>query len=403
MSLCFIILNAKNTNMCHYRVGLLFNANKTWDRQVIEGIGEFFALAECNWDIYIEESFCMDKMKAITASTDGIIADLDESNMVNTLASSVQPYVGVGGSFAHEHDYPQCDYVATDNYALVQLAFEHLMTKGIQHIAFFGLPDAAEKRWATERERAYNQLVKKHNYCSEVYKDFDSTIQQRDSSMCSLIAWIRLLAPQSGIIAATDSRARHLLQACAIGGVKVPDEIAIVGIDNEDLVNYLSRISLTTVVQGARQIGFQAARLLHVQLSSGGTTPRRRIVVPPVGLKERMSTDVKQTYDPLVGRALSFIKANIHKPLKVVHVINYLGLSRTHIDTKFQKELGCKVHAVILKEKLIRCQILLENKHIPIADIPALAGFPSINYFYDFFSRQMNLTPSLYRQKNAKD
>ncbi|MFU2319323.1 helix-turn-helix domain-containing protein [Rahnella sp. PCH160] len=84
-------------------------------------------------------------------------------------------------------------------------------------------------------------------------------------------------------------------------------------------------------------------------------------------------------------------------------MINYLELSRTLIDTKFQKDLGCKVHAVILKEKLIPCRMLLENKNIPIADIPALAGFPSINYFYNFFTRKMNLTPALYRQQNAKN
>ena len=389
--------------MCQYRVGLLFNANKAWDRQVIEGIGEFFAISECNWDIYIEESFCTDRMNAILASADGIIADLDDRNMVQALAGSAKPYVGVGGSFARERDYPQCDYVATDNYALVQLAFENLMKKGIQQIAFFSLPDTHEKRWATEREKAYYQLAKTHFYRPELYKDYDAAIQQRDISMRALIAWIRSLAPQSGIIAVTDSRARHLLQACAIAGVKVPDEVAIVGIDDEDLVNYLSRISLTTVVQGARQIGFQAARLLHTQLASGQQPALRRIVVPPVGIKERMSADVKQTHDPLVRRALSFISENIHKPLKVVHVINYLGLSRTYVDTRFQKELGCKVHAAILKEKISRCRMLLENKNIPIADIPALAGFPSINYFYDFFSRQMNLTPALYRQQNAKD
>ncbi|MFU2319324.1 substrate-binding domain-containing protein [Rahnella sp. PCH160] len=104
-------------------------------------------------------------------------------------------------------------------------------------------------------------------------------------------AWVRQII--EGIIAATDSRTRHLLQACTIAGVKVPDEVAIVSIDDEDLANYLSRISLTTVVQGARQLGFQAAGLLHARLSSRDQNALRRIVVPPVGIKARMSTDVK--------------------------------------------------------------------------------------------------------------
>lgn len=117
--------------MCQYQVGLLFNANKAWECQVIEGIGDFLAFSECDWDFYIEESFCTNKVNSIMASSDGIIADLDDCNLVKVLANSVKPYVGVGGSFAQEHDYPQCDYVATDNVALVQQAFEHLMKKGI--------------------------------------------------------------------------------------------------------------------------------------------------------------------------------------------------------------------------------------------------------------------------------
>lgn len=281
--------------MHQHHVGLLFNANKAWDRQVIEGVGEFFTFSECNWDIYIEESFCINKVRDIMASADGIIADLDDRNMAKVLAGSVKPYVGVGGSFALEHDYPQCDYVATDNYELVKLAFEHLMNKGIQRIAFFGLPNTSEKRWAAERDNAYLQLVKTYFYTPELYQYYDAAIQQRDISMHPLIAWIRSLAPQSGIIAVTDSRARHLLQACAIAGIKVPDEIAIIGIDDEDLVNYLSRISLSTVVQGTCQIGFQAARLLHAKLSSEDQKARCRIIVPPKGIKERMSTDVKLT------------------------------------------------------------------------------------------------------------
>ena len=389
--------------MSHYRVGLLFNANKAYDRQVIEGIGEFFAVSECNWDIYIEDAFCTTTIPAIISAADGIIADLDDPDIAALLADSTKPYIGVGSSFASIEHYPQCDYVATDNYALVQLAFEHLLKKGLQHIAFFSMPPGADKKWAAEREKAYRHLAHQHYVHPEIYTQFDATIQHREASMHALVAWLQRLPTRTGIIAVTDSRARHLLQACAIAGINVPDDIAVIGIDNEEMVNYLSRISLTTVMQGTRRIGFIAAQMLYSKLQDIESETTRLVVVPPGGVKERMSTNVQQASDPLVARALTFIRENIHKPLKVIHILNYLGVSRTLIDNKFEKALGCKVHAVILKEKIRTCRGLLENRNIPIADIPALAGFPSINYFYDFFMKQMSITPAQYRQQHAAE
>lgn len=387
--------------MTNYRVGLIFNANKSYDRQVIEGVGDFISLTDCKWDIYIEESFCTNRIGEIIGISNGIIADLDDPNLVNILGNSQIPYVGVGGSFQNVIDYPKCNYVATDNYALVRLAFEHLMKKGIRDIAFYNISETQGRRWAVERERAYNDLTRKHFFSPLVYKDYDPAIEHRDTAIVSLTNWMKSLPAQSGIIAVTDSRARHLLQAATLAGLKIPQDIAVIGIDNEELVNYLSRISLTTVVQGTRKIGFAAARLLQTQLEHGKQS-WKRIVVPPAGIKERMSTNVMHTSDPLVGLALAFISENIHRQLKVSHVINYLGISRTYLDNKFQRALNCKVHTVIIREKLKRCQTLLENNTIPISDIPQLAGFPSINYFYNFFTRELSITPAQYRQQYAE-
>lgn len=387
--------------MLNYRVALIFNANKSYDRQVIEGIGDFISLTDCQWDIYIEESFCTSRISEIVEVSNGIIADLDDQNLVKILGNSHTPYVGVGGSFHNVIDYPKCNYVATDNYALIRLAFEHLMKKGITHIAFYNISETQERRWAAERERAYYDLTKKHFFSPQVYNDYDPAIQNRDTALVSLTTWMKTLPANSGIIAVTDSRARHLLQAAALAGLRIPQDIAVIGIDNEELVNYLSRISLTTVVQGTRQIGFTAARLLQTQLEHGEQS-WKRIVVPPAGIKERMSTNVMHTSDPLVGLALKFISENIHRQLKVSHVINYLSISRTLLDNKFQRALSCKVHTVIIREKLRRCQTLLKNNTIPISDIPQLAGFPSINYFYNFFRREMSITPAQYRQQHAE-
>ncbi|MCW2482442.1 XylR family transcriptional regulator, partial [Candidatus Symbiopectobacterium sp. NZEC135] len=114
-----------------YRITLLFNANKVYDRQVVEGVGEYLQASQCGWDIFIEEDFrCrIDNVKDWLG--DGVIADFDDREIVQSLQSVSVPLVGVGGSYHDPDDYPPVHYIATDNHALVQCAFMHLKEKGL--------------------------------------------------------------------------------------------------------------------------------------------------------------------------------------------------------------------------------------------------------------------------------
>lgn len=119
-----------------YRITLLFNANKVYDRQVVEGVGEYLQASQCNWDIFIEEDFrCrIDNIKDWLG--DGVIADFDDRQIEQLLANVNVPIVGVGGSYHQSEDYPSVDYIATDNKALVNAAFMHLKEKGLNRFAF---------------------------------------------------------------------------------------------------------------------------------------------------------------------------------------------------------------------------------------------------------------------------
>lgn len=142
-----------------YRITLLFNANKVYDRQVVEGVGEYLQASQSDWDIFIEEDFrCrIDNIKDWLG--DGVIADFDDREIETLLEGLNVPIVGVGGSYHQEEDYPPVHYIATDNYALVEAAFMHLKEKGINRFAFYGLPDAGES--AGRR----NASTRSENWC----------------------------------------------------------------------------------------------------------------------------------------------------------------------------------------------------------------------------------------------
>ena len=147
-----------------HRITLLFNANKAYDRQVVEGVGEYLQASQLEWDIFIEEDFRARIENIKEWLGDGVIADYDDPEIENLLIDVNVPIVGVGGSFHRPECYPPVHYIATDNAALVESAFLHLKEKGINRFAFYGLPASSCKCWSAEREHAYCPLVAREKY-----------------------------------------------------------------------------------------------------------------------------------------------------------------------------------------------------------------------------------------------
>ncbi len=263
----------------YFRIVLLFNANKVYDRQVVEGVGEYLQASQCHWDVFIEEDFRTRLDNINHWVCDGIIADFDDPIITQHLSQSPLSVIGVGGSYHQAKDYPSVPYIATDNYQLIHQAFLHLKQKGLKHFAFYGLPAKNYPHWSNEREYAFRQLVTREKYPGIIYNGMDITQENWQHAQNRLSDWIQTLPPQTGIIAVTDARARHLLQVCDNLNINVPEEISIIGIDDEDMTRYLSRIALSSVVQGSRQMGYLAAKLLHQILEGHPTEQLPRILL----------------------------------------------------------------------------------------------------------------------------
>ncbi|CAK9886653.1 MAG: Xylose operon regulatory protein [Candidatus Erwinia impunctatus] len=338
-----------------YRITLLFNANKVFDRQVVEGVGEYLQASQSDWDIFIEEDFRCRIDNITEWLGDGVIADFDDSDIEQLFGNISVPLVGVGGSYHREADYPPVHYIATDNNALVTAAFMHLKERGINRFAFYGLPADGGKRWAQEREYAFRQRVAAEQYQGVIYQGIETAPENWQYAQNRLADWLQRLPPHTGIIAVTDARARHLLQVCEHLDIPVPEKLCIIGIDNEELTRYLSRVALSSVVQGTRQMGYSAAKLLH-QLLDQRKLPLQRILVPPVKVIGRRSTDFRSLHDPAVIQAMHYIRCHACKGIKVEQVLDAVGMSRSNLEKRFKDETGLTIHHVIHEEKLDRAR-----------------------------------------------
>ncbi|WP_394153785.1 XylR family transcriptional regulator [Vibrio maritimus] len=394
----------------HFRITLLFNANKVFDREVIEGIGEYLQASQCDWDIFLEEEFTTHLDDFKNWQGDGIIADFDNPKIVELLKDSDIPIVGVGGSYENEADYPNIPYVATDNQALVEFAYQHLRDKGLENFAFYGKPHDSHNRWAKERERAFKKVVKAEGYSGAIYRGNETNSKTWNYDMNRLADWIQRLPTPTGIIAVTDSRARHLLQVCQHLNIMVPDKISVIGIDNEELARHLTRVSLSSVGQGTKQMGYRAAKMLHRLLEAQNSDNKdnqvlkhARVMVPPTKVFERQSTDFHALKDPYVIQAMHFIRHNACRGIKVDQVLDHLGVSRSNMEARFKSERGHSIHQEIHNSKLNRACSLLMNTELPIVEIAELCGYPSQQYMYTVFKKNLQQTPKEYRDSPNSD
>ena len=205
-----------------HHVALLFNANKVYDREIISGIGAYLRSTRAEWDLFIEDDFRARLTSLAQWHGDGIIADYDDPAVSEALAGTKLPVVAVGGSYEDHADYPKgVPYVATDNFKLVKLAHDHLVEAGLPRIAMYSLPEAPGNRWAQEREKAFARLASEGN----VYRGVQASVVEWNTAIEHLTEWIASLEKPVGIIAITDARARHLMQACTIASIPVPEQV----------------------------------------------------------------------------------------------------------------------------------------------------------------------------------
>lgn len=382
-----------------HRIALLFNGNKVFDRDVIGGIADYLGSTRSAWDLYLEEDFRLRLQGFEQWQGDGIIADFDDPEVARALAGSRVPVVAVGGSYADANRYPAgVPYVATDNAMLVQLAYQHLIEAGLTRFALYGLPAAPGNGWAHEREAAFCALMARDNIAPSVYRGNSTSASSWEASVEQQVAWLHSLPKPVGIIAVTDARARQLLQACSMAGIAVPEQVALIGIDNDPLARVLARIPLSSVMQGAHAIGRAAAHLLDQMLHGVHPGPVR-IVVPPAGVNAQASSRHAPARHPHVMRARHFIRQYACQGIKTGQVADYVGISRSSLEAHFRQEHNSSVHDEILRFKLDAATTLLSNFDASIADVALRCGFTSVQYMHAVFKRELGCTPRAWQDR----
>lgn len=199
-------------------------------------------------------------------------------------------------------------------------------------------------------------------------------------------------------MAANDNRARQVLEACQECGLRVPCEVAVIGVDNDVLLCQLSSPLLTSIEQGAKRIGFEAAALLD-KMMQGEKVGRNSRLVEPEGIVMRLSTTATPDSDPHVAKAMSFIQMHACDGIRVSDVVDAVGVSRSGLDVRFKVSLAQTIRSAIRSTQLERAKILLTETAFAPKDIAARTGFKSVQHLNTLFKLAFGTPPGEYRRK----
>lgn len=329
---------------------------------------------------------------------EGVIADVDHPEILMLAQNCKIPVVGIGGSYQQESDYPLTPYVATDNFQIGKIAAEHLMEAGLDHFAFYGLPSMPGYYWAKERENAFVKSLENAGFKCDVLTRLSPHQDRWPEDRARLHHWLRQLPKPVGIMAPMDSRALEVMDACHALGFHVPDEVSLIGVDDDTLACNLCQPGLTSVRQNTRELGRKAADALNALMRGEAVEPVQ--LVAPSGVVARQSTQIMSNEDALVRPALLFIREKYKDRIKVEHVARHLNISRSYLEKRFRDETGKTVHQHIHEVRMKAAFRMLMESHLTIREIAMKSGFSTPQYFNHVFRQEFGQAPADFRNQN---
>jgi LacI family transcriptional regulator len=380
-------------------VALIVETSVVYGREIHEGIAAYVR-AHRPWSIFVEqrELGAMPPRWLTRREWDGIISRPTTPALARAFRRMRVPTVDLNDL----HAGLGLPRIRSDNDAIGRLAASHLLDRGFRHFAFCGF---AGEPWAAERRDGFARAVRAAGTEPAVYESRwrGPGAPVWDVDQDRLTRWLRQLPLPVGLAACNDLRGQHVLEACRRAGLAVPEQVAVIGVDNEELLCRLCDPPLSTVVPNARRIGHEAAQLLD-RLMSGSPTPppAAEILIPPAGVVTRQSTDTLAVEDPDVRAALRFIRENACDGIRVDDVLREVPIARSLLERRFRRAIGRSPHAEIRAVQVRRAAQLLTETDVPLTRIAELSGFAHMEYLSYFFKRVTGESPRSYRRSHVR-
>jgi LacI family transcriptional regulator len=376
-------------------VALLVETSNAYARGLLDGIIAYQREHEL-WSIYVGEQQrgARPPVWINTWRGDGIIARIETKAIAAAVRRSALPTVDVSAARL----VPELPWVETEDREIAQMAARHLMDRGFRTLAFCGEPVF---NWSAWRQNHFAEYARQEGCECHVYRG-KASIEKGYSwtrERARLGAWVRTLPKPVGVMACYDIKGQQLLDVCRDIGIAVPEQVAVIGVDNDVRLCRLCTPTLSSVVPDTRRAGYEAAQLLD-RMMAGEKVSAEGILIPPAGVAKRRSSDTSAIQDPDIVTAMRYIREHACDGITVADVLRVVPLSRRMLEYRFQKLVGRSPHAEILRARIERTSRLLRETKLPLEQIASRTGFAQANYLCVAFKRHVGLSPDAYRKKS---
>jgi len=286
--------------------------------------------------------------------------------------------------------------ISVDNIAIGRMAAKHLLERGFNFFAFCGY----DLIWSRQRCDGFVQTIEEAGYKVQIYKQPRSAKEKSWKFEQFILAdWLKSLAKPVGIMTCTDNRSLEVVEVCKTADIRIPIDIAIIGVDNDDLYCNLSPQPLSSVAVSSEQAGYAAAELMDKMLKGKVKMAGQTITVHPTHVVQRQSTDILAIEDKEIAEAIYYIRDNPKKLLQVDDVVEAANMSKRNLQYKFRDLIGHSIHDEIQNVRTEYMAQLLRDTNMSISQIALTMGYSGPENISRLFRKVKGISASQYRKQ----
>ena len=377
----------------NHRVALIVETSLSSGREILRGIARYAREID-RWELFHGARGLHEGIPDWFRSWngDGIIARVQDRDLAAELEAQGVPVIDVLGVV----EPPRFPLVHVDDERIATEVARHFQERDFPNFAFFGL---AGENWSERRRRGFEVAAGAPVAVFEASPGEDEGLEVITDAVRE---WLRELPKPVGIMVASDQRGLWLLEACRSEGIAVPEQVAVVGVDNDLPLCEISSPPLSSIRAGHFRVGYEAARALDGLMRCEAKATKPTLLVPPTGIVVRGSSDTLAIDDPVVAAGVRFLREHLAEPVTNDDVARVAGVSRTLFQQRFRVAMNCSVRDYLTRMRLRRARLLIEGSDLTLADIAQRSGFRHQEYLGDVFRRHFGITPGKLRKQQAE-
>jgi len=380
-------------------VGIIANCLDRYGRDILEG-ATHYANLQRKWLLFKD----MEMVLASRRELPPLDAVIFAGSALSLMDSAMRQCDGRVVVCSSGGDPTVCPVVAVDALAVGRAAANHLLECRLERFGFYG--HSPYYRVSEERLGGFREVLTQAGFSCHVCPTILPSSAQRASHehRPDVIKWLHELPKPVGVFAFDDTHAHDLAEACLEAGIDVPNQVAIVGVNNDHLLCESAWPPLSSVDADYARIGYLAAGLIE-RLLAGETLPadERLVLLQPQGVVQRQSTNTLAIDDPDLAAAVRFIREHACAPCSVDDVLQAVPVGRRWLERQFSARLGRSPHDEILRVRIESAERLLRKSEFKVLDIAGRCGFRDLRSFYRAFTQLTGTTPAAYRQAAQAD